>query len=62
MCNKKYKYTRENGKKIRAHRLLMQEHLGRELYPNEFVYFINQDPKDLRIENLIVLKKNIRRM
>lgn len=43
---------------MRLHRHIMQEHLGRELLPNEHVYHINGDHRDNAIENLVVLTKN----
>jgi hypothetical protein len=33
-------------------RLMMQEHLGRELTPNERVYFVDGDKNNLKIDNL----------
>jgi len=53
----KYPYTKKNGKKIRVHRLIMEEHLGRELLPHEHVYHINGDGHDNEIENLIIITK-----
>ena len=53
-------YKTKNGKKERLNRLIMEEYLGRELTTNEHVYHINGDALDNRIENLIVIKKNIR--
>lgn len=43
---------------IREHRLVMEEHLGRHLRPEEVVHHINQNPADNRIENLEVYDSN----
>jgi hypothetical protein len=43
------------GKKVRAHRWIMEQHLGRKLETYEHVHHINGDPLDNRIENLTVL-------
>jgi len=54
----KYKHIIINGKKIREHRHIMQEHLGRKLESWEHVHHINDDSSDNRIENLIVLSNS----
>lgn len=58
MALSKYTRTRllfRNGKKVRAHRWIMSQHLGRELLPTEHVHHINGNPLDNRIENLMVM-------
>ena len=52
-----YEYKTINGKKKRLHRHVMEEHLGRELQAFEHVYHLNGNPKDNRIENLVLIKK-----
>lgn len=39
------------------HRVVMENHLGRLLSPNEIVHHINHDRKDNRIENLEVMTR-----
>jgi hypothetical protein len=46
------------GKKVRAHRWLMEQHLGRTLDLHEHVHHINGNPLDNRLENLVVLHQN----
>ncbi len=57
----KYTYIHKtiNGIKKRLHRHIMEEHLGRLLENCEHVYHLNGDPKDNRIENLIIIKKKL---
>lgn len=55
----KYLCKNTNGKKKRLHRIVMEEYLGRPLKDNEHVYHINNDPIDNRIENLVVIVRNI---
>ena len=46
-----------NGKKVRAHRYIMAQHLGRPLRADEEVHHINHDPLDNRVENLVVMSR-----
>jgi len=41
-----------NGKKVYVHRIIMAEHIGRDLLPSEVVHHINGDNQDNRVENL----------
>jgi HNH endonuclease len=47
-----------NGKKVRAHRWIMEQRIGRKLQPFEHVHHINGNPLDNNIENLVVLSAN----
>lgn len=51
----KYAQTKVDGKNRLRHRVIMEEHLGRELLTEEYVHHINGDKKDNRIENLEVI-------
>lgn len=44
-----------NGKKVRAHRWIMEQHIGRKLDKFEYVHHINGNPLDNRIENLSIV-------
>ena len=50
-----YKTMTVNGKQVRVHRHLMEQHLGRKLASWEHVHHINGDSHDNRLENLAVL-------
>jgi hypothetical protein len=47
-----------DGKKVRAHRWLMEQHLGRKLSEAEQVHHLNGNPLDNRLENLVIMTTN----
>lgn len=44
-----------NGKKVRAHRWIMEQHIGRRLLSNEVVHHIDGDPLNNELSNLLVM-------
>lgn len=51
----KYKQITINGKQVREHRWIMEQHLGRKLERWEHVHHLNDDSSDNRLENLEIL-------
>lgn len=55
---KYYKTIKVNGKWVRLHRYMMEQHLGRKLETWEHVHHINGDHLDNRLQNLQVLSNS----
>lgn len=53
-----YKEINVNGRRIKEHRYIMEQHLGKKLTRNDHVHHINGNPHDNRIENLEVLSNS----
>lgn len=54
-ANNPYIVKQINKVRMKEHRRIMEEHLGRKLEKWEHVHHINEDPKDNRIENLMIV-------
>ena len=49
--------TRPDGRRVWRYRLVMEQHLGRELSPSELIHHKNKDYRDDRLENLEVVSR-----
>lgn len=54
---KRYALARhpDSGKRVRAHRLIAERHLGRALLPGEIVHHVDGDCRNNAPDNLLVL-------
>lgn len=52
-----YRLTSVNGKQVRAHRRVMEQHLGRRLEADECVHHIDGDRTNNVLSNLCVMKR-----
>jgi hypothetical protein len=55
---REYIGKRINGVRVRLHRHIMEEKIGRKLKRNEIVHHINGDKHDNRIENLEIISQS----
>ena len=53
-----YKIVTVNGKKVREHRLIMEDHIGRKLFPEETVHHKNGIRHDNGLSNLELWSSN----
>ena len=52
-----YYYITHNGKQVMYHRLLMAQHLGRELTADEVVHHKDRNRKNNKLDNLQLMTK-----